>query len=172
MQLGFRFRFAPLFLAFIFFMNVLGVFIFAFAEAGLHRIAERMNDTQEKTQLILSAQEFKNISWIGEKDFIYNDQVYDLRNISVKDDRVFINCTSDKEETGIRQSVADNFGNESKKNIPSPFKDIFKVVSGAGHSNELYSPVIFYSSSILHSHFSVSPVGAESPISVPPPELG
>jgi hypothetical protein len=150
--------------------NGFGFYAFAYLETGIHRSCLRENEG-EKQMLVLDGKAFSSVSWIGRTDFIYNDKVYDCESIVVSHGKIIISCTSDKEETAIKNTLAGSFETNSKNSSPAAknllkFFPVFPLAenlsitaaspTGAAIQNDFYQVPL----SILHGE-----------VSSPPPEL-
>ena len=149
MHFSAKIRITPLVLAGLIFMNCLGIYFIAFTQIGFHRIAEYAHSTEPATTLSLSADEWKNVNWIGSRDFIYQGNVYDLDRVSVSDGMVHLKVSVDTDERNTIDRLSDNDRDHKPSSAPS-LKDIFKSISefdapaGASFRISSESPVSTY----------------------------
>ncbi len=110
------------------FFNGSGFYLIAFAKTGIHRLAFQDEIQKESIQtLSLNGNQFAGISWIGKTDFIYNDQVYDCVSISDSNGKIQIRCVADKEESKVKNLVAESFEkNNSNPTQQKSVKETFK----------------------------------------------
>jgi hypothetical protein len=111
-------------LAALMLFNGIGFYALAYLQTGLHR-ACLFENSGEKQNLVLDARTFSSVSWIGKTDFIYNGTVYDCEQITSSHGKIFISCYADKEETVIKNSVADSFDSNPAKSSSSS-KELLK----------------------------------------------
>jgi hypothetical protein len=167
-------RFLILGLAFIVMLNSLGIFAFTYLETGFHRAIEYSAEPEKKSELLsLTGKEFSSIAWIGERDFIFNGNVYDCDGLSAAKGKINVRCHSDAEETNLKNSLADNFENGSK-NVPvsKPIKDIFKVLPVFQHAPETNNFVLQLDFLFHYSPYSKQiPPSADLALNSPPPKF-
>jgi hypothetical protein len=123
-----KFRIVPLLLASLIFMNCLGVYLIAFAQTSLHRISEYVHSSGTSATLTLTTDEWAQVNWIGERDFVYNGNVYDMNSFSAVNGKVKVNVSVDAEERNTIDRLADNDTHQKQTSLPS-LKDIFKSIS-------------------------------------------
>ncbi|CAN5383986.1 hypothetical protein BH09BAC5_BH09BAC5_09900 [soil metagenome] len=107
--------------------NGMGFYMVAFAKTGIHR--ELVNITGNSTShlLKLNKDEFEKISWIGKNDFIFHDAVYDCKSIQSLNGKILMRCIIDNEETNIKNTVAESFGeNPANSSQQKSVKEVFK----------------------------------------------
>lgn len=104
----------------------MGIYVVAFAKTGIHRVRREI-DRSELTKLVLSSDEFSTISWIGKADFIYNDHVYDCETIGASKGKIIISCYEDREETGLKNVLAEHIEKDSDSSAAKTLKHTFKI---------------------------------------------
>jgi hypothetical protein len=122
-------RFLIFGLAFLVLVNSVGMLLVNYVETGFHRAIEYADESSKNSDLLsLTTKEYKSIAWIGERDFVYNGNVYDCDGISAANGKINLSCHSDNEETNLKNSLSTNFDNGTK-NAPASksMKDFFKV---------------------------------------------
>jgi len=155
-------------------LNSIGVFVFTYVQTGFHRAIEYADESEKNSQLLsLSAKEFTSITWIGTRDFIFNDKVYDCDGISAANGKINLQCHSDAEETNLKNSLADNFDNGTK-NAPcsKPIKDFFKVFPVFQNLTAESNFTLQENSVFNYAHFSNQlPLSADLSLNSPPPKF-
>ncbi|HET6990912.1 MAG TPA: hypothetical protein VFJ43_06285 [Bacteroidia bacterium] len=167
-------RILSLALAFLVLMNGLGIFVFNYAEIEFHRVFNKVSESEKNTQTFaLNSAEFSSILWIGERDFVYNGNVYDCDKIASVNGRINVSCHSDNEETNLKNSLASNFDN-GNKNVPAskPLKDLFKIFPVFQNLAETDHLISRENSSFDFSQFnSLLPQSVDLSLVSPPPEM-
>lgn len=123
------------------------------------------------TELLFSREVFAHLDWTRkEKEFRYQNKMYDVASVRIIGKVVYVSCVFDKEETGLRKTLKDFFTPSSGKN--SPLRNMVRMLSQkyiAHLSNTLrgldnflffkYKPYLF----ILHVY--------ETEFDTPPPKV-
>lgn len=130
-------QFILFFLAFLILFNGTGLFLVSYIQIGIHRIHSQ-NETQDKSEqsLVLTAEEFSTLAWIGKRDFIWKGQAYDCISVVKEKSQVRILCELDHKESAMHRSLASHFENNKKNNTGSKsIRDIFKMLPVVPCSN-------------------------------------
>lgn len=169
-----KYRFLTIAMAVLVLLNGLGVFVIDYAQIGIHRIFEYADHSNKNAQqLQMNGDEFTSLLWVGERDFIFKGNVYDMDGVSSSKGKVTVSCHQDEEETNVKNSISDNFDNPSKNSAaPKSAKDLFKIFPVLPCFEKLSFNVPEFSSSVNFNNFNT-----ETPVSVvlefisPPPQV-
>jgi hypothetical protein len=167
------YRFLTIAMAFLVLLNGLGVFVIDYAQIGIHRIFEYADHSAKNVQqLQMSGNEFTSLFWVGERDFIFKGNVYDMDNVSATKGKVTVTCHQDEEETAVKNSIADNFENPSKNSAaPKTVKDVFKIFPVFPCFEKMCLNIPEHSSSFnFKIHHTGTPVSVVLEFIVPPPQ--
>jgi hypothetical protein len=99
-------RFFLLFFACTLFAGSAGVYFYQSLNIVAHRNAIRTGELSEEViTLQLSKSDFKSILWVGETDFIFNGQLYDIESFSVSHGTYILKCEHDECESDMLSSI-------------------------------------------------------------------
>lgn len=73
----------------------------------------------ESTNLIsinIKKEDYKQIIWINKKEFRYGSELFDMKSISTKNNRIVIKCFNDKKENKLIKSTLNKNQNKDSKN--------------------------------------------------------
>ena len=162
-------------MAFLVLLNGLGVFVIDYAQIGIHRIFEYADHSDKNVQqLEMTGTEFSSIFWIGERDFVFKGNVYDMDDVSSAKGKITVSCHQDREETSVKNSIADNFENSAKNSAtPKTVKDIFKVFPVFQGLEKISLVTVQHSSSRnFNNSFSDHATSVVLEFVSPPPQIG
>jgi hypothetical protein len=155
-------------LALLIFLNSAGIFMYVYLDTGIHRVMEKEKKNTET--LLLSVQEFRALTWIGKRDFIYNDKVYDCDRLEIADGKIRIGCHADKKETKFKNFLADEF-RQSKDPLKARKKELIKSILVFPFTSGQLIPFVQNESPLTFSTLSGILLPAQTRLDSPPPEL-
>ncbi|MBN1632616.1 MAG: hypothetical protein JW917_00450 [Ignavibacteria bacterium] len=91
---------------------------------------ERIDNFLSEEELIIlgfSSEELKDkVYFVHSREFIYNNEMYDIFKTEERNDSIFFKCICDKNETFLEKSFSIYFSTESKPNAKHPY--IFNIL--------------------------------------------
>jgi hypothetical protein len=97
-----------------------------FKKEALEKIDNFLSD-EELITLGFSNQELnEKVYFVHSREFIYNNEMYDIFKTEERNDSVFFRCICDENETFLEKSFSIYFNNESKPNTKHPY--IFNIL--------------------------------------------
>lgn len=129
-------------------------------------------EDSEKDYFKFSKAEFENLHWINHKEFILNDQMYDI--ISTEDlgaDSVVISCINDEKEATLFANLAEQVDqNSDLTNTGKPIsKVLLKLLKIEGLLNKEENCVLFTALEIPYVKHNSRIVSEFININTPPP---
>lgn len=156
-------------LALFLLMNSLGVFLLTYAVTGIHRIEAYSEREQNEKVLVMNSSEFRTLSWIGSRDFVWQGKVFDFDSVSIRNGKVEVTCNEDAKETELKNNLAQNV-DQSKSSALLKQAFALLVVAPCDQHQLLFIPSV--SSSFANTTL---PVGKIAPAAIslnsPPPEI-
>lgn len=116
-----------LFFAAVLFTGSAGIYFYGSLSTALHRRANLKRQVRDEIiTLTLSKAAFKSIVWVGEKDFIYEGELYDIESFAASDENYVLKCEKDDCESGIIAAIENQLDTDhgtktNKTNKPSSF---------------------------------------------------
>ncbi len=122
-------------LLFVFLFNILGyIIVFKITEIEVKRELKSKIKSSELHLISFSKNDFDQINWIEEgKEFILNNNMYDIVKKETSDKMVLLYCIDDKQETqlfsNLEEHINKHIANQQSKNKNKSVDDHQKIIN-------------------------------------------
>lgn len=97
-----------------------------FKKEALEKIDNFLSEEELITLGFSNAELEEKVYFVHSREFIYNNEMYDIFKTEERNDSVFFRCICDKNETFLEKSFSIYFNTESKPNAKHPY--IFNIL--------------------------------------------